>query len=205
MPRVAFWYEFASPYSYIAASRIERLAAARGLSVQWRPLLLGPIFRRRPHDPSPFQNSGPVQDRYRRRDVERLCAREGLPLDWPGVYPRNGLRAARVALVAADEGWCPEFSRAVYRANFVEDREISDPAVLAAILAALGRPPDAVLARAESPENKTRLAAQIDEAIEQGIFGAPSFLVDGELFWGNDRLEQALDWADAPWCAAPVP
>ena len=199
MSAVEFWYEFASPYSYIAAARIQRLAGERSLTVLWRPLLLGPIFSRREHDPTPFQNAGPVQNRYRRRDVERLCAREGLALNWPTRYPRNGLLAARAALIADDEGWCPEFSLAVYRANFVEDREISDPAVIGQIVAGLGRPGDELLARAQSAENKARLAAQVETAIGKGIFGAPTIVVDGELFWGNDRLEQALDWATRPW------
>ena len=199
---VEFWYEFASPYSYLAASRIERLAADRSVDVVWRPLLLGPIFRGREHHPTPYQNAGPVQNRYRQRDIARLCAREGLPLNWPSTYPRNGLLAARVALLAADEGWAPSFSKAVYRANFVEDREISDPAVIGAILADLGQGPNEVLARAQDTANKARLAAQIETAIGHGIFGAPTLRVGDEIFWGNDRLEQALDWAVRPWLPA---
>ena len=201
MTEVELWYEFASPYSYIAASRIEWLAAPRGMEVVWRPLLLGPIFSRREHNPTPFQNAGPVQNRYRQRDIERLCAREGLSLNWPTRYPRNGLLAARVALIAADQGWVRDFSLAVYRANFVEDREISEPAVIAEIVRGLGRDADDVLAPAQAPDNKARLAAQIEEAIGKGIFGAPTIMVGDELFWGNDRLEQALDWAVSPWLA----
>lgn len=202
MRQIAFWYEFASPYSYVAASRIERLAHDRGLAITWQPLLLGPIFSRRENNATPFQNSGVVQNRYRRRDVERLCALEGLPLSWPTRYPRSGLIAARVALVAIDEGWGPAFSRAIYHANFVEDREISDVPVVAEIVDRLGHGADGVLARAQAPENKARLAAQVESAIANGIFGAPSFMVDRELFWGNDRLEQALEWAVRPWLSA---
>jgi 2-hydroxychromene-2-carboxylate isomerase len=188
-----FWYEFASPYSYIAAERIERLAVAAGIAVQWRPFVIGPILRRRPHNPSPTQDAPPAQKQYRQRDVERLCASEGIALNWPSTYPRNGLLAARVAQIAGPS-WQRDFSRAVYRANFVEDREISDPAVIAAILTELNRDIDAVMETALSPANKAALAAAVEEAINKGIFGAPSFMVGGELFWGNDRLEQAIAW-----------
>lgn len=189
-----FWYEFASPYSYIAAERIHALAAqAGGIEVIWRPFVIGPILRLRPGNSSPTQDAPPAQKKYRRRDVERICASEGIALDWPSSYPRNRLLAARVAQVA-DESWRIAFTRAVYRANFVEDREISDPAVIAAILGALGRDPDGVLEAALSPANKAALAAAVEEAIAKGIFGAPSFIVEGELFWGNDRLEQAIAW-----------
>lgn len=192
---IEFWYEFASPYSYLAAARIEALAAGRPVALDWRPFLLGPIFRTRGHDPSPFQNASPAQRRYRWRDVQRLCAAAGLALRLPSTYPRNGLLAARVALIAVDEGWGPAFSRAVYHANFAEDRDIASPEVLAAVIAGLDRDAPAVLERASAPANKARLVARGEEAIRRGIFGAPSFLIGDELFWGNDRLDQAIGWA----------
>ncbi|HZB92889.1 MAG TPA: 2-hydroxychromene-2-carboxylate isomerase [Stellaceae bacterium] len=193
-----FWYDFASPYSYLAAGRIEGLAAGKMLAILWRPFLLGPIFRMRPHDPSPFQNPSPAERRYRWRDVQRLCAAAGLPLRLPSVYPRNGLLAARIALIAVEEGWGPAFTRAAFHANFAEDRDIAAPAVIGALAAALGRDPAALLERAQSPGNKERLRGRIEAAMGRGIFGAPSFLVGEELFWGNDRLEQATAWALAP-------
>lgn len=195
---IEFWYEFASPYSYLAAARIERLAAERAIRLDWRPFLLGPIFQRRPHDPSPLQHPSPAQRRYRWRDLQRLCAAEGLALRLPSAYPRNGLLAARTALIAIDEGWGAEFTRAAYHANFAEDRDIAAAEVIGAVVAALGREAAAVLERATAPANKARLVARGEEAIRRGIFGAPSFLVGEELFWGNDRLDQALAWAAAP-------
>jgi 2-hydroxychromene-2-carboxylate isomerase len=192
MARVEFWYEFASTYSYPAAARIERQANAAGVEVAWRPFLLGPIFQRQGWNDSPF-NLYPAKGRYMWRDLERICAREGLPFARPSRFPRNGLMAARIA--AAADPWCAEFTRRVYHANFAEDREISEPAVLAAILDAIGEPSANVLAHAQSDEAKQRLRAQTDAAAAIGIFGAPSFVVDGELFWGNDRLEQAIDFA----------
>jgi 2-hydroxychromene-2-carboxylate isomerase len=195
---IEFWYDFASPYSYLAAARIERLIAGRPLRLEWRPFLLGPIFKQRGHDPSPFQNPSPAQRRYRWRDVQRLCAAEGLPLRRPSTYPRSGLLAARAALVAVDQGWGPDFTRAVFQANFAEDRDIADPEPIGAIIASLGRDPGTVLRLATAPANKERLIAQGEEAVRRGIFGAPSFVTESELFWGNDRLEEAIAWALSP-------
>ncbi|HYM02699.1 MAG TPA: 2-hydroxychromene-2-carboxylate isomerase [Stellaceae bacterium] len=191
---LAFWYEFASTYSYPAAARIEPAAAAAGVAIEWRPFLLGPIFAQQGWTDSPF-NLYPAKGTYMWRDLERICAREGLPLRRPSVFPRNSLLAARVALVAADESWCGDFTRAVYRANFVADRDIADPDVIRGVIDELGRSGAATLERAAAPAIKQRLRAQTEEAMAQGVFGAPSFSVGAELFWGNDRLEQALEWA----------
>ncbi len=191
-----FWYDFASPYCYLSAARIEALAAAAGLGVSWRPFLLGPIFKRRAHNPTPFQDPDPAEAAYRKRDIERLCADQGLPLVWSSRYPYTSLLAARVGLLAADQGWAGAFTRAVYHASFAEDRDITTELVIGAILDALGRPAAALIAAATTPDNKARLVAVGDEAIACGIFGAPSFITaDGELFWGNDRLDQAIAWA----------
>jgi 2-hydroxychromene-2-carboxylate isomerase len=195
-----FWYEFASTYSYPAAMRVEAAAREAGVVLVWRPFLLGPIFVAQGWNDSPF-NIYPAKGAYMWRDLARVCAKHGLPLRRPSRFPRNGLVAARVALVAADEGWCGDFTRAVYRANFAEDREIGDREVVAEVVAALGRDAGAVLARALAPENKERLKRRTDEAVASGIFGAPSFIVRDELFWGNDRLEDALARACEP--AAP--
>ena len=191
---LAFWYEFASTYSYPAAARIEPAAAAAGVAIEWRPFLLGPIFAQQGWTDSPF-NLYPVKGAYMWRDLERICAREGLPLRRPSVFPRNSLLAARVALVAADENWCGDFTRAVYRANFVADRDIADPDVIRGVIDELGRSGAATLERAATPAIKQRLRAQTEEAMALGVFGAPSFTIGAELFWGNDRLEQALEWA----------
>jgi len=198
-----FWHEFASPYCYLSAARIEALAAAARVRILWRPFLLGPIFRRRPHQPSPAQDGPPDEARYRRRDIERLCADYKLPLTWPTGYPRISLLGARVALLAGDDAWAPAFTRAVYHASFAEDRDIGAAPVIAGILTDLGQDPAAVIAQAATPEHKARLAAQVEAAVARGIFGAPSFVAaDGELFWGNDRLEQAIAWAVAQRGAA---
>jgi 2-hydroxychromene-2-carboxylate isomerase len=113
----------------------------------------------------------------------------------PARFPQNGLKAARLALLGQQEDWGPEFTRRAYLANFAEQKDISDEGVLSGILSALDLDAGKLLARSNEPENKERLKSQTDEAIKRGIFGAPSFLVCDELFWGNDRLEAALLWA----------
>jgi 2-hydroxychromene-2-carboxylate isomerase len=197
MTAVEFWFEFASTYSYPAAMRIQSMADAAGVSLSYKPFLLGPVFARQGLNNSPFV-AFPVKGQYMWRDLTRLCEDYGLPFQHPSAFPRNGLLAARVALLGAESPWGPAFVRAVYQANFVEDRDISRPEVIQAILRGLPqltRDPETVLAEAGEPALKERLRAQTEEAERLGIFGAPSFRVNGELFWGHDRLEQALRWA----------
>ncbi len=192
--RIDFWFDFASTYSYLAAERIEPLAAARGVVVGWRPFLLGPVFTAMGWNDSPF-NIYPSKGRYMWRDMERLCRQYGLPLTRPSRFPRNGIRAARVICAHADAPWVPDFARAVFSAGFARDQDIGEREAVTGLLRDLGLDAEALIGAAESPEGKDSLRRQTDEAFRLDIFGAPSFVVDGELFWGNDRLEQALDWA----------
>ncbi len=194
MTTLHFWFELASTYSYPAAMRVEKRAQAAGITVAWRPFLLGPIFQAQGWTDSPF-NIYPQKGRYMWRDLERICAKEGLPFTRPSRFPRPSLMGARVACIGAHEPWGPAFVRAVYTANFHHDREIGDQGVIASILRDLGVDPDGILARAQGDAVKAALRANTDEAIALGIFGAPSFTADRELFWGNDRLDDALAWA----------
>jgi 2-hydroxychromene-2-carboxylate isomerase len=194
-PLLEFWYEFASTYSYLAAMRIEAMAEQAGVALVWRPFLLGPIFSAQGWTSSPF-NLYPAKGRYMWRDMEREAARFGLPFYRPAPFPQNGLLAARIALLGADRGWTPAFTRAVYTAEFAEGRDIASREALSGILAGLSLDPEATLAEAQADANKTRLRRLNEEAQARGVFGAPTFLAeDGEMFWGNDRLEQALEWA----------
>jgi 2-hydroxychromene-2-carboxylate isomerase len=130
------------------------------------------------------------------RDLARVCEAEGTPLKLPPAkFPQNGLKAARLALAGMSEGWTPSFTRAVFVANYAEQKDISEDATLVPILDALGVDAKAALAAANTPENKDALRRQTEEAASRGLFGAPSFTIGEELFWGNDRLEAALAWA----------
>ncbi|MGN6150375.1 MAG: 2-hydroxychromene-2-carboxylate isomerase [Rhizomicrobium sp.] len=192
---IEFWYEFASTYSYPAAMRAQRLANDAGVELRWRPFLLAPIFNAQGWNDSPF-NIYPVKGAYMWRDLQRICAKEGLPLKLPPFrFPQSGLKAARLALAGEKDGWTGAFTRAVYSANFGGQRDITDEDLLRSLVKAVGGDADAAWARANSQEIKDALKAQTDEAIKRGIFGAPSFTVGDELFWGNDRLEDALAWA----------
>lgn len=195
-PTLEFWYEFASTYSYLAAARIEASAAAAGVAVRWRPFLLGPIFASQGWTTSPF-NLYPAKGRAMWRDVERMAASQGLaPLTRPDPFPVNSLSAVRVAVLGQDQDWLVPFSKAVFSASFAEGRSIAEPASVAAILDTLGLDGTQTVRAAAAEGNKTRLRVNVEEARSRGIFGAPTFLTeDGELFWGNDRLEQALEWA----------
>ena len=194
MAAAEFWYEFASTYSYPAAMRIASLAEERGVALVWRPFLLGPIFAAQGWRNSPF-NIYPAKGRYMWRDIERVCGALELPVKRPDPFPQNSLLATRAAL-ALDGEERINFSRQVYGAEFGQGLPIADRAVIAALLAKLGLDPEAVLEQAESDANKARLKAECARAAELGIIGAPCLVTDDrEVFWGNDRLEQGLDWA----------
>ncbi|MEW6090072.1 MAG: 2-hydroxychromene-2-carboxylate isomerase [Pseudomonadota bacterium] len=192
--KIEFWYEFASTYSYPAAMRVEAAAREAGVTLRWRPFLLGPIFGAQGWNDSPF-NIYPAKGKYMWRDMARICEAAGLALKEPVHFPQNGLKAARLALLGQDAAWGPEFTRRVYLANFSEQKDISDEGVLADILSSLSLDAAALIAQSNAPDNKEWLKAQTEEAVARGIFGAPSFLAGDELFWGNDRLEAALQWA----------
>lgn len=199
-PRIEFWYEFASTYSYLSAMRISNLAQAAGVEVKWRPFLLGPIFHAQGWDNSPF-NLYPDKGRYMWRDMERLCHQLGLAFQRPKNFPANGLLAARVALVGANQGWIAAFSREIYVQQFTHGRDISQPQLIEAVLAGLDLPIAQTLELAGTAAIKDQLRKQTEKAQQLRIFGAPSFTTkDGELFWGNDRLEDALHWLKTDKC-----
>ena len=210
VPSLDFWFEFASTYSYPAAMRIAPLAREAGVTVRFRPFLLGPVFQAQGWSTSPF-NLYAAKGGNMWRDLERLCADLKLSFRRPEPFPQNSLLAARVALVGLGtasgeqssgeqswdgQSWGEQFCRAVFLAEFCDGLQIDDVAVLSDILARLSVKPEPVLDAARTDTNKARLRAQTEEAQRLGIFGAPSFVTaDGELFWGNDRLERALAWA----------
>lgn len=192
---LAFWFDFASTYSYLSAMRIEEEATRHGVEVDWRPFLLGPIFAKQGWTTSPF-NIYPAKGRYMVRDIERRAQARGLAFRMPARFPANSLLAARVAMVGRQEGWAPAFSRAVFESAFARGEDIASEPVLANALTTAGLDAARVLPRGSDTAVKETLKAQTAEAEQLGIFGAPSFVTaDGELFWGDDRLEHALTWA----------
>ena len=193
-PTLEFWFEFASTYSYLSAMRLPGLAEQAGVDVRWRPILLGPIFAAQGWDSSPF-NIYPAKGNYMWRDVARRADRLGLTFQRPEPFPQHSLLAARVATAIPDGPQRVAFCQNVYLAQFSEGQDISDPLVISACAAAARLPGD-ILDTAQTDANKHALRLTTEDAMKHGLFGAPSFQTqDGELFWGDDRLHDALDWA----------
>jgi 2-hydroxychromene-2-carboxylate isomerase len=186
--KLEFWFDFASNYSYLSIMRMRQLAPG---SVVWRPFLLGPIFKDAGWDNSPFvlqKNKGD----YVWQDMPRQCVKYGLPWRQPSAFPRNSLLAARIGVLCEEQPWMLDFCERVMLANFADDRDISSEAVMADILTSLGQDAEAILRDATSDDNKVRLRARTEEAKSRRIFGAPTFFSGDAMFWGNDRLEDAL-------------
>ena len=189
-----FWFDFGSNYSYLTAMRIGPLAEKAGARIQWRPFLLGPIFKTFGWESSPFVLQK-EKGAYVWRDMERESARYGIPYQKPSVFPRGSVLAHRVALATAKEPWNADYCRAMFQRNFGMDLEIDGVEAVSEVLASVGQTSDAWIDRANSDEVKQALRRQTEEAKTRGVFGAPTFFAAGEMFWGNDRLEQALEWA----------
>jgi 2-hydroxychromene-2-carboxylate isomerase len=197
-PIVDFWFDFASTYSYPACMRAAMRAQQAGVAIRYRPFLLGPIFKAQGWDTSPF-NIYEAKGRYMWRDLERLCAALSIPFCRPDPFPQSSLLAARVAIAGDGETWREAFCCAVFGAHFGEGRRIDDAGVIGETLQRVGAPVRSTLELAQSDPVRLRLRTETEQAGRLGIFGAPSFVTpDGELFWGNDRLEAAFAWARAP-------
>ncbi|HEL3156862.1 TPA: 2-hydroxychromene-2-carboxylate isomerase [Stenotrophomonas maltophilia] len=188
---IEIWFDFASNYSYLSVMRIEEAARQAGRQVQWRPFLLGPIFQAQGWNNSPFvlQKAKGI---YVWQDMLRQCRKHGLPWQKPSVLPRVSLLASRVALYGAGQAWIGAFCRQVMTLNFAEDRDITDPQLINEVLGGLGLDAPAIIAAALSEQNKQALRTQTEQAMARGIFGAPTFFVGEGMFWGDDRLADAL-------------
>jgi len=193
MRSMEVWIEFASTYSYLSVSRIGQLAARHGVTLDWQPFFLPPV--REHHGLGfPFPEAS-AKTAYMWRDLERRALRLGIPYRRPAIYPVNSLPAARVALAGKGDGWCQRFTEEAFRLHWTEGRLIGSDDNMRAALGALQLDAERILQIANAPQNKEALKAQTPRAIERGIFGAPSFVIGNELFWGDDRLEEALEWA----------
>jgi len=190
-PNIEFWFEFGSNYSYLSVMRIEDAARGYGVRIIWKPFLLGPIFRALGMENSPFVLQK-EKGAYVWQDMVRQCRKYGLQWTKPTVFPRVGVLPARIALLGAEKPWIGAFCRNVMERNFVHDRDINGSDSMTEILTGLGLPAAELLAHAQSEPVKTHLREQTEQARARGIFGAPIFFVGGDMFWGNDRLDDAL-------------
>jgi 2-hydroxychromene-2-carboxylate isomerase len=188
---IEFWFEFASNYSYLSVMRIEQEAARHGVAIEWRPFLLGPIFKSFGWSTSPFVLQT-WKTEYVWRDMERECRKYGLAFRRPTAFPRSSLLPARVALIGAEQPWMGEYCRRVMQLSFAADQDIDSAACMGEVLTQLGLGAQEIIDQAQHETNKLRLRHQTDLAKAKGVFGAPTFFVGGEMFWGNDRLDDAL-------------
>ena len=189
-PSLQFWFEFASTYTYLSVMRIEALAQSAGVSLAWKPFLLMPVLKYLGAGPPFGQNV--AKTTYLWADLTRRAKALDIPIKRPSVYPPNSLMTARIALLGMREGWGIAFTKEAFRQHWQNDVTIGTEENIRASLDAAGQEPKATIARARSDANKDALRAQTEQAIVLGLFGSPSFIVERELFWGDDRLEDAL-------------
>jgi len=187
-----FYFFIGSTYSYLSIMRAEAAAARAGIRLVWRPFSVRTLMREQNN--IPFAGK-PVKMKYMWRDVERRAARFGVPFTGIPPYPIDASESANhVATLAASEGWCKEFTQAAYRKWFLEKSDPGDSEALRQILEALGRGGENCIERAASAVVKQQYASATEKARQLGIFGSPTFVADTEIFWGDDRLDDALDW-----------
>jgi 2-hydroxychromene-2-carboxylate isomerase len=192
MKQIDFFYFFGSGYAYLSVMRIDRLAKQSGVSVRWRPFNVRTVMA----ENNIALGTQAAKVKYMWRDVERRAATHGVSYVRAPIWPTDpDLLANRVAMVAAEEGWCEAYTVASFRAWYLEGMELGSRVHLEHVLAPLGQDVDQVTAKADEPRAHERLKAETDAARNYGIFGSPAFVVDGETFWGDDRLEEALAWA----------
>ncbi|MDB6060947.1 MAG: oxidoreductase [Verrucomicrobiaceae bacterium] len=193
-PSIEFWFEFASNYSYLSVMRIEAAAALRGVNIIWKPFLLGPVFDALGWEEPPFIQQK-EKGRYVWQDMQRQCRKYGLAWTQPTTFPRNSILSIRIALLGADQSWIGAYCRTIMQLNFAADRDIGNVEIISEALTLLQLPAAEIVEQAQSASNKLQLREQTAQAQAKGIFGAPTFFVRGEMFWGNDRLDDALEFA----------
>ncbi|MEW6434614.1 MAG: 2-hydroxychromene-2-carboxylate isomerase [Myxococcota bacterium] len=188
MPRIVeFFFDFMSPYSYLASTRVRAMGERVGATVRWRPFFLPGVMKA-------TGNHGPTsiaaKAAYVFKDLQDWAKYLGLPpVVLPEAFPFLTVLADRVALVMDEKGRLEDFAVPTFRRIWAEGHDVSDPKTLEAILVGLGEVPGPILERAQSQELKDRLRGNTDEAVQRGAFGAPTFVVGDELFVGNDRLD----------------
>lgn len=185
-----FWFDFGSNYSYLSAMRIEALAKNANITIAWRPFLLGVIYRELGWKEPPFITQV-EKGRYAWMDTRRQAKKYGIEFNMPSQFPRVAILPSRVAILGADQPWIAGFCKNVMRQNWVQDQDINAPAQVLSALSGLVGDPAKVIEAAQGEANKLKLREQTQLAREKGIFGAPTFFAGDEMFWGDDRLEDA--------------
>jgi 2-hydroxychromene-2-carboxylate isomerase len=183
---VEFYFDFSSPYSYLAATQLPALAGRHGAKVEYRPFVLAAVFKATSND---MPAKVPAKGQYMFMDLQRWAEFYGVRFKFSSHFPANTIKAMRLVVVAEEQGKAEPVTLGLFRAMWAEDRDLNDPVVLGDIAEKAGLDPVAALAAIETQPMKDRLRAYTDAAIAKGAFGAPAMFVGDELFWGNDRLD----------------
>ena len=190
---VDFYFEFSSPYGYIATQLADDFEKRIGRPLAWRPMLLGPVFKMTGGAPL---TAIPLKGDYSKRDFSRSARHYQVPFRFPDKFPINTVAACRAFYWVNDKdpAKAKALAKALYRAFFAENRDISDAAIVVEVAKSLGIEGDALAAALEDPALKDRTKKEVDAAIARGVFGSPFFIIDGEPFWGVDRMAMAEEW-----------
>ena len=195
---IDFYFDFSSPYGYFASTRIDGLAEKYGRAVVWRPMLLGAVFKITGQQPL---STVPLKNSYMAHDLARTAKLLKIPFRMPTKFPISSVAPSRAFYWVGDKDreLARKLAQALYQAYFAEDRDISNPEVTGNVAAKLGVDKAELVQALNDPAVKERLKTEVDAAIERGVFGSPYIVVDGEPFWGSDRLDQVEQWLKQPW------
>jgi len=190
---IDFYFDFSSPYGYLASTKIDELAAKHGRAVIWRPILLGAVFKITGGQPLA---TIPLKNSYSAHDMARSARLMNVPFKLPTKFPVAGQAPSRAFYWVGDKDptLAKKLAQALYHAYFAEDRDISNPEVTGNVAAKLGVDKAGLSQALNEPAIKERLRIEVDAAIERGVFGSPYIVIDGEPFWGSDRLDQVEKW-----------
>jgi len=191
--QIDFWYSIGSTYSYLTVMRLPELIRTSGVKFRWRPFNVRHVMIEQNN--IPFKDK-PIKTAYMWRDIQRRADRYGLSPQTPAPYPLPGLVLAnQIATLGVEEGWVVNYTRATYRRWFEGGQPAGEEPNISESLREIGCDPSEVLAAARSERIIDKLAQETEEAMKLGVFGSPTFVVGQEVFWGDDRLEDALLWA----------
>jgi 2-hydroxychromene-2-carboxylate isomerase len=190
MPKLEFFFDCSSPWTYLAFDALLKAQAEDGFDIVWRPFLVGAVFNT--VNPSVYEmRAKPVvpKARYYTKDLHDWIRRSGLAIRWtPSIFPINSARAMRAALVADDAGACSAFARRIFELYWGEDQDIADPVIIAHACTAAGLDPQATLAEADSAPRRAQLKENTDSLIARGGFGTPTFFIEDDMYFGQDRI-----------------
>lgn len=184
--RVRFYYDFSSPYTYIASERIEKICQDHGAALVWKPFLLGGVFNEIGSTPAVEIDS---KIKYLKQDTKSCAKYYGVPFNYPELFPLNSVRSMRGAFAASEQSKIVEYNHLMFRLYFTEGADLSNVDVLGEAVGRIGLDPEWFLQRIGEQEIKDKLREETALAIERGVFGAPTMFVDDKMFWGNDRLD----------------